>query len=777
MAKYWFSKSTFPVSFPPSRLLAGSHEAFIDALIADTALSQPYSGSEGGPFAVDDVTPEGKYIQYRRARNEAYEEYGRQKIARRGAQNATAADRWRDDRRYCNAAPKNMTRTDNGDPAFKSSLSGLVDAFTEFNNATGIKEADLLLSKAWAEDPLKALKIIFYMRSIHLGKGERISFYNSTGWLYKNHPRTLIANIHWLGRPVIAKKLAQDTLEAVGADDIAHVVDGLTLETAEDELAYDIATGVAHGFWKDLLNVLVLALTDSFAIGDKVDSGSPLTIKMPKGFAKQEAQKKDDDSMRQPITARDFCHARAIHRFTHDPRYCALHTAVARAFATQLARDLARLRDTDAKAKRFISLCAKWAPSHGGAHDKKTFIVSTIAEAMYPEALFADEIARDAEVARDAERRRVRYLWLARDRYRRDVSTLRAHLEVLERFLSSGEYSKIKYDRLATAALRNNAPKFLEKDRDRFLEYLERVAKGRAKMSGATATPGLLVKAHLKAGDEKMAGLREVETRINNGQWETLVQRIKDSGTLSAASIAVCDVSGSMTQTIGGPGDPSPLEHALGLSLLISEVCPGAFGGKIISFTAEPKLHEVDVSQTFSDKIDAMMKMDMGYNTDFVAVFDRLLLSAAVRNKVPAAEMPKRVFVFTDMQFDECAAAGASEWTTSFQAIQKHYADAGYAMPEMVFWNLAGRAGAHPVQKDEPGTAMLSGFSQAMLKVFLEGNSFGQAALGEELVKVEVNAEGDVVVQDGEATEEMTPTKLMEKAISHRAFDMLRVID
>ena len=40
-------------------------------------------------------------------------------------------------------------------------------------------------------------------------------------------------------------------------------------------------------------------------------------------------------------------------------------------------------------------------------------------------------------------------------------------------------------------------------------------------------------------------------------------------------------------------------------------------------------------------------------------------------------------------------------------------------MPELVFWNLNGRIGNVPVKFNEHGTALVSGFSPALLKSIL----------------------------------------------------------
>merc|ERR1719356_1058127 len=75
---------------------------------------------------------------------------------------------------------------------------------------------------------------------------------------------------------------------------------------------------------------------------------------------------------------------------------------------------------------------------------------------------------------------------------------------------------------------------------------------------------------------------------------------------------------------------------------------------------------------------------------------------------------PKRVFVFSDMQFS-CA---ANTKGTDLQRAKEMYRQSGKLLPEVVFWNLAGHKGA-PATAGEEGVALVSGFSAGMMKVFL----------------------------------------------------------
>jgi hypothetical protein len=110
--------------------------------------------------------------------------------------------------------------------------------------------------------------------------------------------------------------------------------------------------------------------------------------------------------------------------------------------------------------------------------------------------------------------------------------------------------------------------------------------------------------------------------------------------------------------------------------------------------------------------------MDWNMNTDFQAVFDKLL-HIAVTGKLPPEKMVRRVFVFSDMEFDE---ASSRPWETDYEAITRKFTEAGYgaAVPEIVFWNLRD-SDSVPVTASQKGVALVSGFSKNMVKLFLDG--------------------------------------------------------
>jgi hypothetical protein len=437
-------------------------------------------------------------------------------------------------------------------------------------------------------------------------------------------------------------------------------------------------------------------------------------------------------------------------------------------------RDLALLHSSNPKDKYRISLAAKWAPSPNESHDKHTFVVSSIAEIM-----FTHEQVCPSSVPRTD---RTAYLKHARAAYRFKVlSPLRRAIDIVEKHISENNFAAIKYEKVPSLAMSRYQNLFLEKDAVHFDEYLDAVSLGDKSISGAVLLPSVLVSKIRAGGAKSSTPKQKAAHRVSDLQWKTLVQRVRDSGKLES-SIAICDVSGSMTVPVFADRT-FPMDSSIGLSLLLADVCDGPFGGTIITFSETPYVLKVGGAtdpSSLAQKVQAVLSGACGLNTNFVAVFRDMILPIAKKHNLKQEDMVKQVFVFSDMQFDEAEVDAEEKWTTSFDRIKKAYEDEGYEMPTMIFWNLAAGSRGVPVTATKPGTALVSGYSQGAMKAFLDGAGFGEE---EEHVKVEEQVEeeetGDGILVDvvKEKKKRLDPLFMVKKSISHEAYSMLHVVD
>ncbi len=72
------------------------------------------------------------------------------------------------------------------------------------------------------------------------------------------------------------------------------------------------------------------------------------------------------------------------------------------------------------------------------------------------------------------------------------------------------------------------------------------------------------------------------------------------------------------------------------------------------------------------------------------------------------------------MEFNWCAQDAS---LTNFQAAQKKFAEAGYRLPQVVFWNVASRAQQLPVQMNEQGVILVSGCTARLFEQVCSGKA------------------------------------------------------
>lgn len=184
----------------------------------------------------------------------------------------------------------------------------------------------------------------------------------------------------------------------------------------------------------------------------------------------------------------------------------------------------------------------------------------------------------------------------------------------------------------------------------------------------------------------------------------TLWNNIKDYK-CDGNSVVVCDVSGSMFSN-----GALPLSVAVSLGIYFAERNAGKFKGQMITFSSTPEFFEINCDDDIVSKVSTTRNANWGFSTDINAVFD-LILESCVREFVPAEEMPKRVIIVSDMQFDY-----AVRNKTNYEYIKEQYARAGYDVPEVVFWNVNARNETMPVTIRDDGTALVSGCSPSVFE-------------------------------------------------------------
>lgn len=325
-----------------------------------------------------------------------------------------------------------------------------------------------------------------------------------------------------------------------------------------------------------------------------------------------------------------------------------------------------------------ISLLAKWVPLERGEYG---VYGRSIARLMFP----GDET------------------YLAR--YRKEVVVpLRKNLNIVETKMCNGEWSNIRFDRVPSRAMNLYKDAFMRHAQAEYEAYLTDLKEGKTKINTAGISPHELVGHYMNDNDFN----ETVEY-----QWNALLTKMRGKGTLNN-TIAVVDVSGSMRGR--------PMTVAIALGILTSSLCSGQFSRYVIPFSDKAELYKLE-NYTLCNMVKEMQEMVWAMNTNIVDVF-KLILNTAKMYRVPESEMIKNIVVLTDMQFDESTKDG-NDMTTTYEVIKELYDKSGYAVPRLIFWNLKGGSNvAYPVESTTPNTAIVSGYSEYLLKCFMEDCDF-----------------------------------------------------
>lgn len=340
------------------------------------------------------------------------------------------------------------------------------------------------------------------------------------------------------------------------------------------------------------------------------------------------------------------------------------------AFGTSLERDALRMISfalNDAKD----GLCAKWMPRQG------------------------------------AEANKIRsYLKLTPKAYRQLVVGLS---KTVEQKMCAQDWTNIEYSHVPSVAASRYQKAFGKHDPLGYAGYKAGLADGTAKINASVAYPYDVIR-----------GLRHGDEAVANAQWAALPNYLEGS---NESILPVVDVSGSM-QGVAVSGSVTALDVAVSLGLYLSERAEGPFKDQFITFSSSPKM--LSLSGNLKQRFTQMERSDWGMSTDLAAVF-KLILTAAKKSKLSQADLPTKILILSDMEFNACVTTPSAGYHTgvsvsAMEYIKQEYATAGYIAPQVVFWNLNARKGNSPVTYNESGSALVSGFSPSIVKSVLGGD-------------------------------------------------------
>ena len=318
-----------------------------------------------------------------------------------------------------------------------------------------------------------------------------------------------------------------------------------------------------------------------------------------------------------------------------------------------------------------------------------------------------------------------KFLGMTNREYRKTLSVLRERINVLERLMSANRWDEIEFDKIPSKAGLVYRNAFAR--RDILAKRYEAFAKSKdTKVNADALYPHDI--AHKAFRMYYNTGIEDPERLMLQKYWDNLKDFYNGR---EENGIAVVDVSGSMSGT--------PMEAAVSMGAYIADKAHGPFANHFITFSAYPELVEFE-GVDIVDKLNRCTRADWGMNTNVRAVFDMLLATAKSKH-VKAEDMPTRIYIFSDMEFDDCVSFDSnfgrtrltwSRWddhcnivssieeaNSDLENIKREWERAGYTMPSVIFWNLNARNNRIPAIGD--GFSYVSGFSPSMIDCILSG--------------------------------------------------------
>jgi hypothetical protein len=361
-----------------------------------------------------------------------------------------------------------------------------------------------------------------------------------------------------------------------------------------------------------------------------------------------------------------------------------------------------------------ISLLAKWMPS----------------------------INASGKTRRQAKRF-IEYFGLTNESYRKMLSKLRAYLDVTEVKTCSNRWDEIDYNKVSSNANKRYLNAFKKHDGARYIEHCEKAMDTSAN-AGVKMHSGVLFPHEIWAKYTQLPGLgysynfervylgTPSSTSTADVSLEALWKNLPDLIDCGNTMVVV-DGSGSMTMNCAGGVKPINISRSLGV--YFAERCRGEFHNILMEFSNRPKLIDLNGCETLRDKILELNKYTDCSNTDIEAVF-MLVLQTAINSKMKQSDLPDRILIVSDMEFD-CATNNTKHrvygMKALFDELADRYAEYGYKLPKLVFWNVNSRTKTIPMTENEMGVIMVSGFSPNIMSMVMSNQTDPWLALKEKL--------------------------------------------
>ena len=196
--------------------------------------------------------------------------------------------------------------------------------------------------------------------------------------------------------------------------------------------------------------------------------------------------------------------------------------------------------------------------------------------------------------------------------------------------------------------------------------------------------------------------ITDLDKEIINGLWNTQKHIYNFKQTL----LAIVDLSSSMERNHN-----KPLYTAIALGIRASELSVGAFRNRLFVFSANPGWLCFNDEMTFVDKVQMILSVSRGLNSNFKGVLEVLMKAFTETNTDKDIIKGLDLCLISDMQIDQFS---KHTMYTLSENIKKMFIKNGFkTVPRIILWNVRKTSG-FPARMDDDDTILLSGSTGKM---------------------------------------------------------------
>ena len=301
------------------------------------------------------------------------------------------------------------------------------------------------------------------------------------------------------------------------------------------------------------------------------------------------------------------------------------------------------------------------------------------------DGLCAKWMPREKSSKRSMATRIRKFMELSPSAYRKMLSRL---TRVVESQMCAGDWDEIQYSHVPSQAMRIYKSAFKKHSPEAWGTYIQGLSKGTEKVNAGAIHPHEILSPYVtcspNSNSTSVWGGRSAQVdcgeipHIVEYQWASLPNWLLDNPN---RIITVVDTSGSMECSYNGTG-VRPIEVSVSLGLYIAERTNGPFANHFITFSSTPKMQKVS-GDNLRERLSSVCSAHWGQSTNIEGTFEAILHHAKESNATQD-DMPNMILILSDMEFDVCASVDE----TAMQSIRRQYTEAGFYLPNIVFWNL-----------------------------------------------------------------------------------------